>query len=160
LEAIRIAELAGIRLRIAAKMREDDESEYFEEVVQPALGSNAEYVGELSTEEKYELMGSSCALLNPIQWDEPFGLVMIEALASGTPIIGFRRASVPEVVEDAVTGYVVDDVETMTDRIGRLSEIHRLACRQTAERRFGVTRMADDYERHYAALVRSATVAG
>ena len=93
-EAIEAAAIAGIPLRIAAKMQEPAEEEYFEEVVRPALGTNAEYIGELDTDEKYELMGNSCALLNPIQWDEPFGLVMIEAMATGTPVVATRRGSV------------------------------------------------------------------
>ena len=94
-EAIEAAAIAGIPLRIAAKMQEPAEEEYFDEVVRPLLGTNAEYVGELDTDEKYDLMGHSCALLNPIQWDEPFGLVMIEAMATGTPVVatpGVRSA--------------------------------------------------------------------
>jgi glycosyltransferase involved in cell wall biosynthesis len=158
--AVEAAKRAGRRLILAGKIDTVDE-EYFRASVEPDVdGDTIRYVGEADGPTKRRLLAGADALLFPIDWDEPFGLVMIEALASGTPIIGFRRASVPEVVEDGVTGYVVDDVETMTDRIGRLSEIDRLACRRAAERRFGVARMADDYERHYAALVRSATVAG
>jgi glycosyltransferase involved in cell wall biosynthesis len=84
---------------------------------------------------------------------------MIEALASGTPVIGLRRASVPEVVEDGVTGFVVDDVEAMVDAIGRIGEIDRGACRREAERRFSVGRMVDDYERHYETVLEGATAA-
>jgi len=93
------------------------------------------------------------ALLFPIEWDEPFGLVMIEALASGTPVIGFRRASVPEIVDDGRTGFVVDDVEAMADAIGRLGEIDRHECRLAAERRFTVDRMVDDVEAMYRTVV-------
>jgi glycosyltransferase involved in cell wall biosynthesis len=158
--AVEAAKRAGRRLILAGKIDTVDE-EYFRASVEPDVdGDTIRYVGEADGPTKRRLLAGADALLFPIDWDEPFGLVMIEALASATPIIGFRRASVPEVVDDGVTGYVVDDVETMTDRIGRLSEIDRLACRRAAERRFGVARMADDYERHYAALVRSATVAG
>lgn len=145
LEAIAAAETAGIHLRIAAKMREPLECEYFEEVVRPALGSNAEYVGELSTEEKYELVGSSCALLNPIQWDEPFGLVMIEALATGTPVIATPRGSVPEIVQDGRTGFIGVDVEELADGLRRASSLDRAACRASVEERFTAARMAQDY---------------
>jgi glycosyltransferase involved in cell wall biosynthesis len=145
LEAIRVAELAGIRLRIAAKMREDDESEYFEEVVQPALGSNAEYVGELSAEEKYELMGSSCALLNPIQWDEPFGLVMIEALATGTPVVATPRGSVPEIVQDGRNGFVRADLDDLAAALGHASSLDRDECRASVEERFTAAQMAQRY---------------
>ncbi len=105
-EAIEAAAIAGIPLRIAAKMQEPAEEEYFDEVVRPLLGTNAEYIGELDTDEKYELMGHSCALLNPIQWDEPFGLVMIEAMATGTPVVATPRGSVREIIEEGRTGYI------------------------------------------------------
>ena len=159
-KAVEAASAAGRRLILAGKIDTVDE-EYFRGSVEPALdGDSIRYVGEADGPTKRRLLAGADALLFPIDWDEPFGLVMIEALASGTPTIGFRRASVPEVVEDGVTGFVVDDVTAMTDRIERLPEIDRLRCRRAAERRFGVARMADDYERHYAALVGSATVAG
>ncbi|MDQ0893396.1 glycosyltransferase family 4 protein [Agromyces ramosus] len=148
MEAIEVAELAGIHLRIAAKMRESLECEYFEEVVRPALGSNAEYVGELSTDEKYELMGSSCALLNPIQWDEPFGLVMIEALATATPVVATPRGSVPEIVQDGGTGFIGADVEDLVDGLRRASSLDRGACRASVEERFTAAQMAQ----HYVAL--------
>jgi glycosyltransferase involved in cell wall biosynthesis len=145
IEAIRIAELAGIPLRIAAKMREQAECDYFEEVVRPALGSNAEYVGELSTEEKYELMGSSRALLNPIQWDEPFGLVMIEALATGTPVIATPRGSVPEIVQDGRNGFIRTDLHDLADALGRAHSLDRATCRASVEERFTSAQMAQHY---------------
>lgn len=148
LEAIEAAEIAGVHLRIAAKMREPLECEYFEDVVRPALGSNAEYVGELSTEEKYALMGSSCALLNPIQWDEPFGLVMIEALATATPVVATPRGSVPEIVQDGRNGFIGADAEDLADGLRRASSLDRDACRASVEERFTAAQMAQ----HYAAL--------
>ncbi|WP_448811132.1 glycosyltransferase family 4 protein [Agromyces bauzanensis] len=144
-EAIAVAERAGIPLRIAAKMREPAEQEYFDEVVRPALGSNAEYVGELDSDEKYELMGSSRALLNPIQWDEPFGLVMIEAMATGTPVVATGRGSVPEIVEEGRTGFIRDDLDELAEALGRATDLDRGACRTSVEARFTAQRMAADY---------------
>ena len=144
-EAIETAAIAGIPLRIAAKMREPAEQEYFTEVVQPLLGSNAEYLGELSAEEKCELMGESCALLNPIQWDEPFGLVMIEALATGTPVVATPRGSVQEIVEEERTGFVRGIPTDLAEALGRATELDRAACRASAETRFSAARMASDY---------------
>jgi glycosyltransferase involved in cell wall biosynthesis len=145
LEAVKAAEIAGIPLRIAAKMQEEAEREYFDEVVRPALGSNAEYVGELDAEEKLELMGGSCALLNPIQWDEPFGLVMIESLATGTPIVATPYGSVPEIVDESVTGFVRDDLDSLAAALGSVSKLDRAACRASVEERFTDQRMARDY---------------
>ncbi|MBT2517579.1 glycosyltransferase [Streptomyces sp. ISL-90] len=144
-EAIRTAALAGIPLRIAAKMREPRECAFFEEVVRPTLGSNAEYVGELSTAEKYVLMGESCALVNPVQWDEPFGLVMIEALATGTPVVATPRGSVPELIEDGRTGFVRSTPEQLALALQRAASLDRELCRATVERRFAAARMAGDY---------------
>jgi glycosyltransferase involved in cell wall biosynthesis len=145
LEAVRIAEIAGIPLRIAAKMQEEAEHEYFDEVVRPALGSNAEYVGELDAEEKLNFMGASCALLNPIQWDEPFGLVMIESLATGTPVVATPYGSVPEIVDDGVTGFLRDDLDSLAEALRSACELDRAACRASVEERFTDERMARDY---------------
>lgn len=145
LPAIRIAERAGLPLRIAAKMMEPAEQDYFREVVRPALGRHAEYLGELSASEKYELMGSSCALLNPLQWSEPFGLVMIEALATGTPVIATPRGSVPEIIDDGRTGFIRSDESGLADALGMAASLDRTVCRATAEQRFGARRMADEY---------------
>ncbi|RXZ71992.1 glycosyltransferase [Agromyces albus] len=144
-EAIRTAALAGIHLRIAAKMRESTECAYFEEMVRPALGSNAEYLGELSREEKYALMGESCALVNPIQWDEPFGLVMIEALATGTPVVATPHGSVPELIEESRTGFIRSTPEQLALALQRVSSLDRELCRATVEKRFAAARMAADY---------------
>ena len=158
-EAITIAEHAGIPLRIAAKMQEPDELQYFEEVVRPALGANAEYLGELSTEEKTELMGSSCALLNPIQWDEPFGLVMIESLATGTPVVATSRGSVPEIVDDGVTGFIRDDLEGLVAALGEAHSLDRAACRAKVESQFTEARMAQDYLDLFTELIEQRAAA-
>jgi glycosyltransferase involved in cell wall biosynthesis len=144
-EAISIAQRAGIPLRIAAKMREPAEQEYFDEVVRPVLGSNAEYLGELDAAEKYELMGSSLALLSPIQWDEPFGLVMIESMATGTPVVSTGRGSVPEIVDEGRTGYIRDDLDGLAEALGRVTDLDRSASRASVEARFTARRMAADY---------------
>jgi glycosyltransferase involved in cell wall biosynthesis len=152
-EAIAVAERAGVPLRIAAKMREPAEQEYFDEVIRPSLGSNAEYLGELDVEEKYELMGSSLALLNPIQWDEPFGLVMIEAMSTGTPVVATSRGSVPEIVEDARTGFIRDDLEELAEALGRATDLDRAACREPGLDARAARRMAADYISLFEELV-------
>lgn len=153
--AIEAARAAGRRLILAGKVDSAD-ADHFSSHIDPQIDDRLiTYIGEADGASKRQLLAGADALLFPIDWDEPFGLVMVEALACGTPVIGFRRASVPEVVEDGVTGFVVDDVEGMADRIGRVAAIDRAACRRAAERRFGVSRMADDYERHYETVVAS-----
>ena len=144
-EAIEAAAIAGIPLRIAAKMQEPAEEEYFEEAVRPSLGSNAEYLGELTAEEKYDLMGDSVALLNPIQWDEPFGLVMIEALATGTPVVATPRGSVREIVEEGRTGFIRSTPEGLAAALAEAGSLDRQACRLAVEQRFTARRMAEDY---------------
>jgi glycosyltransferase involved in cell wall biosynthesis len=156
--AIQAARVAGSRLVLAGKVDAAD-SDYFTKEVEPAIdGDRIRYVGEADADDKRRLLAGADALLFPIDWDEPFGLVMIEALASGTPVIGFRRASVPEIVEDGLTGFVVDDGESMATAIGRLAEIDRHACRREAERRFTVERMVDDYIGHYESIREALTV--
>ena len=152
-EAIRTAELAGVPLRIAAKMREPAEREYFDAEVRPLLGPNAEYLGELGTQEKYELVGASSALLNPIQWDEPFGLVMVEALAAGTPVVATPRGSVPEIVEDGRTGFVRSDLDELAEALASAGTLDRAACRASVEERFTSGRMAREYVELFEALL-------
>ncbi|KQZ09224.1 glycosyl transferase family 1 [Agromyces sp. Root1464] len=144
-EAIRVAERAGIPLRIAAKMREPAEQAYFAEAVRPLLGRNAEYIGELSTAETCALMGESCALVNPIQWDEPFGLVMIESLATGTPVVATPRGSVPELVDDGATGFVRSGIDELASALVDAAALDRTVCRARAQARFTDARMARDY---------------
>jgi glycosyltransferase involved in cell wall biosynthesis len=157
-EAIEAAALAGIPLRIAAKMQEPAEEEYFDEVVRPLLGTNAEYIGELDTDEKYELMGNSCALLNPIQWDEPFGLVMIEAMATGTPVVATPRGSVGEILEEGRTGFIRSSPDELAHALQRVSELDRATCRAAAETRFSSRRMAEDYVDLFEELLRARPI--
>jgi len=144
-EAIHIARAAGARLKIAAKMREPAEQQYYESEVRPLLDNDAEYLGELGKEDLQELVGRATALLNPIQWPEPFGLVMIEALACGTPVLVTRRGAAPEIVQDGVTGFVRDRAEDLVEAVRRLPEIARDACRKAVEADFSTARMVRDH---------------
>jgi glycosyltransferase involved in cell wall biosynthesis len=156
-QAIQAARLSGRRLILAGKIDHND-ADFFSSHIEPEIDDDQiRYIGEADPDTKRRLLGGATALLFPITWDEPFGLVMIEALACGTPVIGFRRSSVPEVVEDGVTGFVVDDLDGMAGAIRRVGQLDRRACRAAAEQRFDVTRMADDYERHYQAVIAEAT---
>lgn len=151
--AIEVAALAGIPLRIAAKMREPAEREYFEHVVRPLLGPSVEFLGELTRSEKYDLLGDATALLNPLAWDEPFGLVMIEALAAGTPVVATPRGSVPEIIDDGVTGFVRDSPPALAEALMGAGELDRTACRRVVEGRFSARRMAADHVALFAELV-------
>lgn len=144
LEAIQIARSAGIPLRIAAKMREPAELEYFHEAVQPVLSGEDELVGEISDAEKFELLGDAVALLCPLQWPEPFGLVMIEALATGTPVIGTASGAAPEIVDNGITGYLAP-VEELAGLLPLVATLDRAACRATVEERFSARRMVADH---------------
>jgi glycosyltransferase involved in cell wall biosynthesis len=155
-EAIAIARRAGRPLVIAGNRVETDEGRrYFGDVVAPAVDGRAvTYVGEVDDQQKQTILGRAAALLMPIRWDEPFGIVMIEALACGTPVIGFRRGSVPEVIRHGETGFICDDVADAAACAGRLHRLDRASCRADAETRFGVRPVVDAYERVYAAVVR------
>lgn len=151
--AIDAARRAGVPLRIAAKMREPLEREYFEAWVRPQLGPSVEFLGELTRSEKARLLGDAIALINPIAWDEPFGLVMIESLAAGTPVLATPRGSAPEIIEDSVTGFIRATPEELGAALERVGEIDRRRCRIEAEGRFSAVRMASDYARLYGELV-------
>jgi glycosyltransferase involved in cell wall biosynthesis len=145
--AIEIARLSGKHLKVAAKIY-PEEREYFARVIEPLLeqsSSFVEFVGELGGRDKDEFLGGAAALLFPIDWAEPFGLVMIEALACGTPVIAWRNGSVPEIIEEGVTGFVVEDMVQAVRAAGRIAEISRSKCRQAFEKRFDAPRMAADY---------------
>ena len=151
--AIEIATRLGLPLRIAAKVDAVDRS-YFENVIAPLLeGRGVEYVGELGELDKDPFLGGALALLFPVDWPEPFGLVMIEALACGTPVIAYRRGSVPEVIDDGVTGFVVDGVEDAVEAVRRVPALDRRACRRAFEHRFTASRMARDYVTIYERLL-------
>ncbi|HET7609094.1 MAG TPA: glycosyltransferase family 4 protein [Gammaproteobacteria bacterium] len=153
--AIEIAKRVGVPLRIAAKVDAIDR-EYFENVVEPLLRDPLiEYLGEIGEGEKEEFFGNARLLLFPIDWPEPFGLVMIEALACGTPVIAFRGGSVPEVLDDGVTGFIVDDLDDAVAAIRRIGEISRRRCREVFEDRFAASRMASDYIELYSALLEA-----
>jgi glycosyltransferase involved in cell wall biosynthesis len=150
--AIRIARKAGIPLKIAAKVDRVD-VDYFNTVIRPLLdGPGVELVGEIGDAEKADFLSGAAALLMPIDWPEPFGLVMIEAMACGTPVIAFNRGSIPEVVEDGVTGFVVEDETGAVAALKRLGQISRIGVRDTFERRFTARRMALDYLKIYRNL--------
>src|SRR5262249_29795420 len=140
---------------IAAKIATADQ-EYFHKEIEPLLkesNSFVEFVGEVGGKDKDHFLGNAYALLFPIDWPEPFGLVMIEAMACGTPVIAYRRGSVPEVMEDGVTGFVVERLEEAVSAVARVATLNRTRCRQVFEQRFTDARMARDYLRIYRRLV-------
>jgi glycosyltransferase involved in cell wall biosynthesis len=151
--ALRIARLAGCRLVIVTKMREPDEWSYFEREVRPLLSDRDEMLIEVPTEDRLRLLGGAEALVNPIGWPEPFGLVMIEALASGTPVLSFPNGAAPEIVEHGRTGFLCADEEAMAAALDSVHTIDRGACRAAAERRFSRERMATDYEQLYRSVI-------
>jgi glycosyltransferase involved in cell wall biosynthesis len=149
---IAIARRTGVPLRIGAKVDPVD-TDYYESVIKPLIdGRQVEYLGELGDEDKDELLGSARALLFPVDWPEPFGLAMTEAMACGTPVLALRRGSVPEVVEDGVTGFVRDTEEDLADAAGEVTRLSRRACRERVERLFSVEVMTDGYETLYRSL--------
>jgi len=151
--AIEVARRAGLPLKIAAKVDDADRT-YFEEQIKPMLeAEHVEYIGEIGPERKTEFLGNARALLFPIDWSEPFGLVMIEAMACGTPVIAWRTGSVPEVIDDGVSGFIVESIDESVAAVGRLDEISRQGCRASFERRFSVERMARDYVAVYERLI-------
>jgi glycosyltransferase involved in cell wall biosynthesis len=155
--AIRIAKRCGIPLRIAAKVDKVDQA-YFEEVIRPLLDPpHIEFIGEISDREKSAFLSGAIALLVTIDWPEPFGLVMIEAMACGTPVIAFNRGSVPEIIDDGLTGFIVEDETSAVGEINRLSELNRQSIRARFEERFTARRMAKDYVSAYRDLMKGAT---
>lgn len=150
--AIQIAEGAQMPLKVAAKIDFADK-QYFETTIEPMLSSPVvEFVGEISDREKSEFVGGALALLFPIDWPEPFGLVMIESMACGTPVIAWDNGAVSEVVEDGVTGFIVNSISEAIEAVKKIPTIDRRRCRAEFERRFSATRMAKDYARLYAQL--------
>jgi glycosyltransferase involved in cell wall biosynthesis len=151
-EAILIAKDAGVPLRIAAKMQEPREHQYFRDVIYPMLGGDIEFEGEVNAREKAAFLGGAVALLNPLQWAEPFGMSMIEALACGTPVLSTLMGSAPEIVDHGTTGWLRNQWSQLSTYLERITEIDRAACRRAAEERFSIDRMAADY----VTLYRSA----
>jgi glycosyltransferase involved in cell wall biosynthesis len=153
-QAIEIAVRSSVPLKIAAKVDRSDR-DYFERKIRPLLDHPLiEFIGEIGCAEKNDFLGNAAALLFPINWPEPFGLVMIEAMACGTPVIAYPFGSVPEIVLDGVTGFVVQDSDTAVNAVNRIFEIDRQNCRRLFERHFTDERMALDYVKTYRRLVR------
>ena len=151
--AIEIARRACMRLLIAAKVDPADEA-YFREKVRPMMMANpsVEYIGEIGDSDKQQLLGNAAALLFPVDWPEPFGLVMIEAMACGTPVIAWPNGAVPEVLEEGVTGFLVDSVEKAAEATGRIETIDRQRVRACFERRFSAEAMSKNYVRLYSEI--------
>jgi glycosyltransferase involved in cell wall biosynthesis len=151
--AIKIAEATGCKLKVAAKIDAAD-GEYFKRDIEPMMTKRCvEFLGEIDEHEKGELLRGARALLFPVDWPEPFGLVMIEAFACGTPVIAYRRGSVPEVIDDGVTGFIVDDLDQAIAAVGKLDTLSRHAIRERFEARFCAARMTNDYVDIYRTII-------
>jgi glycosyltransferase involved in cell wall biosynthesis len=152
--AISIAGRAGLQLKIAAKVDKVDQ-DYFDEQIRPLLSQpHVEFIGEIGDDEKSDFLSGAAALLAPIEWPEPFGLVQIEAMACGTPVIAFNRGAIPEVTEDGYTGFVVEDETSAVGAVYRLGELSRKKIRARFEERFTARRMAQDYLAAYRGLMQ------
>lgn len=152
--AVHIACQARMILKVAAKIDKADR-DYFEETLRPLMDHQlVEFVGEIGEKDKNDFLGNARALLFPIEWDEPFGLVMIESMACGTPVIAFPRGSVPEVIRDGISGFLVSSIDEAAAAVGRISEIDRRLCRRDFLERFSAGRMAKDYLTIYDAVIR------
>jgi len=143
--AVEAAWKAGVPLLLAAKMREPKEREYFQTYVEPYLNNDIRYLGEVPHQEKLRLLAGARGLLNPIAWAEPFGLVMVEALACGTPVLAFPVGAAPEIVEDGKTGFLCQSVAEMAERIGQVDQLDRGACRAAVETYFCTSRMVAEH---------------
>jgi len=153
--AIAVAREAGLPLVIAAKVREPCEREFFDEAVRPNLGNGVEFVGEVGHDEKVRLLGGARALLFPIDWEEPGAVVLLEAMACGTPVVATRRGCVPEMVVDGRTGFVVDDPAEMVSALERIDEIDPVACRAHVAADFSAERLLRDYEAVYETVLEA-----
>jgi glycosyltransferase involved in cell wall biosynthesis len=156
--AIAVAMELGLPLKMAGKKREKKEEQYFAEFVEPHLGHGIEWLGEVSHGTKVELLQHARATLFPIEWEEPFGLVMIESMACGTPVIATRHGAVPEVIEHGVSGLIVDHYREMTSALEEADSLDPLECRRYVEERFAPERMVGDYVAAYEAAVERASV--
>ncbi len=159
--AIEVAKRTGIPLRIAAKVDPAD-FQYYRSEIEPLLDHPLiEFIGEISDAEKDDFVGNALALVCPYDWPEPFGLVLIEALACGTPVLAYRRGSIPEVIEDGITGFVCENLSEIIAAVDRLGEIDRRRCRASFDKRFTADRMARDYVTLYERIIedRAALIA-
>ena len=150
--AVQVARQAGIELRLAGPV-EDRHREFFDTFMRDAPG--VEYVGPLPRGEVATFMGQARALIMPLRWEEPFGLVVIESLATGTPVVAWRRGAMPEIIEDGTTGLLVDDVASAVRAVSAVNTLDRRDCRRSVEHRFSATRMAREYRRVYETLTSS-----
>jgi glycosyltransferase involved in cell wall biosynthesis len=155
-QAIEIARRSGVELKIAAKVDKVDR-DYFEQVIRPLLSEpGIEFIGEIDERAKDDFLGNARALLFPIDWPEPFGLVMIESLACGTPVIARSCGSVPEIITNGVTGYICDALDEAVAAVHRIDELSRDVCRNVFQTRFSSERMAKDYVRIYQKVIRQS----
>ena len=155
--AIKIAGKAGLKLKIAAKVDNADK-EYYDTLIKPLIKGNpdVEFIGEINDAQKPDFLSGAHALIFPINWPEPFGLVMIEAMACGTPVIAFNCGSVPEVIDPGVTGFIVNDIDAAVAAVGKVHMLDRARVRSTFDRRFTARRMAEDYVDVYEELAQPA----
>ena len=155
--AIKIAGKAGLKLKIAAKVDNADK-EYYDTLIKPLIQGNpdVEFIGEINDAQKPDFLSGAHALIFPINWPEPFGLVMIEAMACGTPVIAFNCGSVPEVIDPGVTGFIVNDIDAAVAAVGKVHMLDRARVRSTFDRRFTARRMAEDYVDVYEELAQPA----
>jgi glycosyltransferase involved in cell wall biosynthesis len=152
--AVRAARRARVKLKLAGSYKHCEE--YFKEEIKPYLKKGKiEYIGVANPAQRNKLLGGSKAILVPVQWEEPFGLVMIEAMACGTPVIGFNRAAVPEIVKNNKTGFIVEDYKEMAKAIRKINEIKRAECRAYVEKHFSVEKMVDEYEKVYEKAIEN-----
>ncbi len=151
--AIEVARRLGVDLVIAAKMREPAEKRYFESVVRPLLGNGVEYVGEVDHDAKVDLLAGARALLNPIQWPEPFGLVMVEALACGTPVVATPAGAAPEIIRPGATGYLAATADELLSGVMACADLDRKVCRAEMEQRFSMATMARNHEAFYRSVL-------
>ena len=149
--AIKAAKMANVKLLLAGRL-DPQRREYFVKKIKPHLSNKIRYVGELTQEKLSHFYGSAIACLYPIEWEEPFGLIMTESMACGTPVIAFDRGSVKELVKDRKTGFVVKNIEEMVKAMKKIDQIDRVACRQRVEKYFTYQRMVDNYEKIYYSL--------
>ena len=146
--AIEIARRTGMPLKMAAKIEGEDEA-YFRNTVEPLLKDKIEFVGEVDEAAKVEFLSNAAALLFPIDWPEPFGLVVIEAMAFGVPVIAWREGAMPEIIDEGKTGFVVDSIDAAVEAVGKCATLDRDSVRRIFERRFLAERMVSDYEKIY-----------
>jgi len=156
-EAIQIAKAFGMKLIMAGIVQD---KKYFEEEIEPNFSDNIVYVGSVGPEERDKLLGGAYALLHPIFFAEPFGLSVVEAMACGTPVVAFNKGSMPELIDDGVNGFIVENVEEAVEALGKISKIDRQCCRDTVEKRFSVQRMVDDYIKVYQQIILGEQVKG